>query len=146
MFKVRGWSTKTSELNTVEAVIKNKYGEEKYKISGKYTEKLTALDLETGKSWTVFTAPQKPQNYLKMFGYNNYALQLNLLSDSLAKKLPPTDTRFRPDVRFWEQADLDTASSEKTRLEENQRERRKQIKELFKNQKDVDVGDERTFY
>jgi hypothetical protein len=35
--------------------------------------------------------------------------------------LPPTDCRYRQDVRFLEQSDLDAASSEKHRLEEQQR-------------------------
>ena len=30
---------------------------------------------------------------------NYYSLQLNLLTDNLANKLPPTDSRFRPDMR-----------------------------------------------
>ncbi|CAF4255053.1 unnamed protein product [Rotaria magnacalcarata] len=35
--------------------------------------------------------------------------------------LPPTDCRYRSDVRFLEQSDLDAASSEKHRLEQQQR-------------------------
>ena len=40
-----------------------------------------------------------------------------MLSDKLAKKLPPSDSRFRPDIRFWEKSDLDKANTEKIRLE-----------------------------
>jgi len=53
------------------------------------------------------------------------------MDEELLKKLPPTDSRLRGDIRFWEHADLDKATAEKTRLEENQRERRKKLKELL---------------
>lgn len=39
--------------------------------------------------------------------------------------LPPTDSRFRPDQRLFENGQVDLAESEKARLEQNQRERRK---------------------
>ena len=42
MFKERGWSTKSSEINSVKATIKDKNGKERYSITGKYTEELTA--------------------------------------------------------------------------------------------------------
>lgn len=43
-------------------------------------------------------------------------------------RLCPTDSRFRPDVRKLEQGDIDGAASEKTRLEEKQRDSRKALK------------------
>jgi len=52
-------------------------------------------------------------------------LQLNLLNDALKAKLPPTDSRFRSDVRAWEHGDYEKSSSEKVRLETNQRDRKK---------------------
>jgi hypothetical protein len=35
--------------------------------------------------------------------------------------LPPTDSRFRPDIRKMEEGDVDLAGQEKNRLEEKQR-------------------------
>ncbi len=35
--------------------------------------------------------------------------------------LPPTDSRFRPDIRKMEEGDIDSAGQEKDRLEEKQR-------------------------
>ena len=35
--------------------------------------------------------------------------------------LPPTDSRWRPDIRKMEEGDIDAASQEKDRLEEKQR-------------------------
>ena len=51
------------------------------------------------------------------------ALQMNHINDKLRAKLPPSDTRLRPDLRAWEAAELDLATKEKDRLEDNQRKR-----------------------
>jgi hypothetical protein len=41
--------------------------------------------------------------------------------------LPPTDSRFRPDVRQMEQGNIDLAGQEKDRLEEKQRASRRAL-------------------
>jgi len=41
--------------------------------------------------------------------------------------LPPTDSRFRPDIRKMEEGDIDLAGQEKDRLEEKQRAARRAI-------------------
>lgn len=66
-----------------------------------------------------------------MFNFNSYALQLNYLSDKLKAILPPTDSRLREDVRQWEMGDSRLATSEKSRLEINQRNRRQQLKKML---------------
>lgn len=64
-----------------------------------------------------------------MFNMSKWGLQLNMTSDELNKKLPPTDPRFRKDVRAWENKDIAVAGKDKDRLEKNQRERKKILKE-----------------
>ena len=49
---------------------------------------------------------------------------MNNMSDELREKLPPTDSRLRPDLRAWEHAQNEHAEQEKRRLESNQRSRR----------------------
>lgn len=44
------------------------------------------------------------------------------------KKLCPTDSRLRPDIRKLELGDIDGAAAEKTRLEDKQRDSRKAMK------------------
>lgn len=124
-FKVRGWSTKSNEENSVLALIKDKDGKECFKISGRYIETLFVEDLQTGDNWKIFTAPMKPTNSDKMFGMNLFSLQLGVISDALKAKLPPTDCRMRPDMKAWELANLQLATEQKTRMETNQRNRRK---------------------
>lgn len=41
--------------------------------------------------------------------------------------LPPTDSRFRPDIRKMEEGSIDQAGDEKNRLEEKQRDVRRQM-------------------
>ena len=99
----------------------------------------------------MFEAPEYPQNSDQMYNMNYWTLQLNLLSAKLQAKLPPTDSRFRPDVRYWESADLESSSFEKARLETNQRERRAQVKQLLQDKQTdkkekIDVMDEESFY
>ena len=53
---------------------------------------------------------------------------LNETSADLEKKLCPTDSRFRPDIRFLEEGRVDESSSEKTRLEQKQRDKLKSRK------------------
>lgn len=80
------------------------------------------------------------------FGFNLTAYQMNLMSDQLKSKLPPTDSRLRPDLRFWENAQPSEAQDEMNRLVANQKERRNKVKELLKDEPSVDMYNERTFY
>lgn len=150
-FRVRtGWSTRADDENRVTATISDKDGKECYRIDGQYTKELTGTDLRTGQTKVLFTAPEKPKNTDKMFGMNIFALQLNYLPESLKLKLPPTDCRLRGDLRGWDQANLDFATREKNRLEENQRARRAKVKTMLNDDvnapSDWNISDERTFY
>lgn len=53
-------------------------------------------------------------------------MNLNNLTQDMLPKLPPTDSRLRTDQRAYEYGDVDLAASEKNRLEEAQRTRRKE--------------------
>ncbi|KAJ6812298.1 putative oxysterol-binding protein-related protein 1D isoform X1 [Iris pallida] len=54
-----------------------------------------------------------------------FAISLNELTPSLSDKLPPTDSRLRPDQRFLENGEYEMANAEKLRLEQLQRQARK---------------------
>ncbi|EEB95519.1 hypothetical protein MPER_05497 [Moniliophthora perniciosa FA553] len=59
------------------------------------------------------------------YGFTSFSITLNEITNDITGKLPPTDSRLRPDVRALEEGDLDTAEAEKSRVEEAQRDRRK---------------------
>lgn len=92
----------------------------------------------------MWTAPSYPENHKMMYGFNKFSLQLNLLPDQLKDKLPPTDSRFRQDVKIWESGQIDNSTDEKNRIELNQRKRKKLLKELLKDQP-MD-GDDSVYY
>ena len=61
-FKARGtFSTRESDLQYVSGQVKNKSGEAKYTLSGKYLEKLDAKCHASGETFTVFETPQFPK-------------------------------------------------------------------------------------
>lgn len=54
-----------------------------------------------------------------------FAISLNELTSSLSAKLPPTDSRLRPDQRHLEDGEFELANAEKLRLEQLQRQARR---------------------
>uniref|UniRef100_A0A1D1ZA57 Oxysterol-binding protein-related protein 1D n=1 Tax=Anthurium amnicola TaxID=1678845 RepID=A0A1D1ZA57_9ARAE len=54
-----------------------------------------------------------------------FAISLNELTPSVMEKLPPTDSRLRPDQRHLENGEYELANAEKLRLEQLQRQARK---------------------
>lgn len=84
-------------------------------------------------------------NFDKQFNFNPFTLKMNELrpyqiqSTSLVVKsqnmqtsitvgpIPPTDSRLRPDMRLYENGQIDEAASEKHRLEEKQREAQRRV-------------------
>ncbi|XP_010248737.1 PREDICTED: oxysterol-binding protein-related protein 1D isoform X1 [Nelumbo nucifera] len=54
-----------------------------------------------------------------------FAITLNELTTGLLEKLPPTDSRLRPDQRLLENGEYELANAEKLRLEQLQRQARK---------------------
>ncbi|XP_022861850.1 oxysterol-binding protein-related protein 2B-like isoform X2 [Olea europaea var. sylvestris] len=58
---------------------------------------------------------------LTRYNLTSFAITLNELTPGLKEKLPPTDSRLRPDQRHLENGEYDKANSEKLRLEMRQR-------------------------
>ena len=60
-------------------------------------------DLTSGETTEVWKCPDfLPKHAAKMFNMSTFGMQLNMSSEELMNKLPPTDTRRREDVRAWE--------------------------------------------
>ncbi|CEL97051.1 unnamed protein product [Vitrella brassicaformis CCMP3155] len=73
--------------------------------------------------WSPTPLPAHAEQY---FNYSQMAMELNEITPEYDRQagahMPRTDSRFRPDQRAYEEGRLDEASSEKTRLEDRQRE------------------------
>ncbi|KAJ9156690.1 Oxysterol-binding protein [Pleurostoma richardsiae] len=77
----------------------------------------------------VWRAGRLVANAASTYGLTEFAAALNEITDLERGRLPPTDTRLRPDQRFAEEGELDAAEEWKVKLEEAQRRRRKALEE-----------------
>jgi hypothetical protein len=144
-FFERGW-TSNFYTNRIEAIIKDGQGIEKYSLQGYYTTEIFSTNFETEEEKLVFKAPEYPENNDQFYHMNAFALQLNQISESLKQKLPPSDCRFRQDMRLWENFD-DNSEAEKERLEANQDTRRKAALALHQDENPYSVdADEQELY
>ena len=63
------------------------------------------------------------------YNFTKFAVNLNKCSETLKTKLPPTDSRLRPDQLAHEHGNFELATTEKLRLEEKQRAARRLLEE-----------------
>ncbi|KAL5729377.1 Oxysterol-binding protein-related protein 2A [Ranunculus cassubicifolius] len=85
----------------------------------------------------------KPPVNLTWYNLTSFAITLNELTPGLQEKLPPTDSRLRPDQRHLENGEYEKANAEKLRLEMRQRMSRKLQENGWKPrwfEKDADNG------
>ena len=123
-YKAKGW-TSTHDYEC-DGEIFDSQGNVKLKLIGKWNSYLNIVN-EKGEETQIFTAPQLPPSAEDYYHFSNFIINLNHLTPEQINSLPPTDTRFRPDQRAYENGDLQLATDEKLRLEENQRIRRKAL-------------------
>lgn len=104
-------------------------------LSGTWTEKIEGgpveitsksrnhgPHMETSNMRLLWERKMPPAYMEKMYNFTELAIQLNEPEPDVA----PTDTRRRPDQRLMEEGRWDEANEEKLRLEEKQRQARKQ--------------------
>lgn len=87
----------------------------------------SVYSIEIPNSETLWQVDPRPDNTASYYSFTKFAMSLNEIEPQM--KLPnglcKTDSRLRPDVRCLENGHLEGAVTEKTRLEEKQRETRK---------------------
>ncbi|XP_074642132.1 oxysterol-binding protein-related protein 3-like [Tubulanus polymorphus] len=121
--KASYWSSKRHE---VFGTISNAEGNVIHHLFGKWTEGLYC-GLAGGQAssakcvWRPGSLPEDQELY---YGFTRFAIELNELDCDLAKILPSTDTRFRPDQRLLEEGRVQDAETEKSRVEQLQRDQR----------------------
>lgn len=104
------------------AVLVGKWDEAMYYVLGDPTTKPKGYDpmTEAVLLWERDKSVTKTRYNLTPF-----AISLNELTPGLMEKLPPTDSRLRPDQRHLENGEYELANIEKLRLEQLQRQARK---------------------
>lgn len=78
---------------------------------------------DQNKAFLIWQANERPKGI--PFNLTPFVLTFNHIDEQLRPWLAPTDSRLRPDQRAMEDGEYDFAASEKNRLEEAQRARRK---------------------
>ncbi|KAJ7783522.1 oxysterol binding protein [Mycena maculata] len=120
-FKPSGyWGTS----NMVSASVYSPENQVVTQLEGKWDDQMSqTLDNSHFRIlWRV--APYPPDTH-EFYGFTSFGITLNEITSDLEGKLPPTDSRYRPDVRALEEGHLEAAEEAKTRVEEAQRERRR---------------------
>ncbi|KAJ3083404.1 hypothetical protein HK102_001098 [Quaeritorhiza haematococci] len=125
-FKESGYFS--SAKNEIVGAVYNSKGEKLLSIGGRWDESLNKFkDSSPNNLQVIWRARPAPPNHQEMYGFTQFALELNELTPDLEGMLPNTDTRYRPDQRMYEQGRADEAELEKQRLEQKQRDYRKEL-------------------
>ncbi|XP_074550299.1 oxysterol-binding protein-related protein 6 isoform X1 [Halichoeres trimaculatus] len=114
------WS---SNVNEVQGFVMDQEGKVIHRLFGKWHEGLYCGVPPSAKC--VWRPGSMPTDYELYYGFTRFAIELNELCPELKDVLPRTDARFRPDQRHLEEGNLEMAASEKQRIEDLQRTRRK---------------------
>ncbi|PIL32143.1 hypothetical protein GSI_06849 [Ganoderma sinense ZZ0214-1] len=114
--------------NVVVGTVSSCMGEAVASLEGKWDEQMSRK-IDSTHLHVLWRINPFPKNVMECYGFTSFGVTLNELTPDLNGHLPPTDSRFRPDVRALEEGDLDTAEHEKQRVEDLQRQRRNEGQE-----------------
>ncbi|KAF2085387.1 oxysterol-binding protein [Saccharata proteae CBS 121410] len=146
-FKPRGW--KASSAYQVAGKVLDSAGKTRWSIGGRWNDKIYARltpgydasaepsGKEDAQARLTTSSVANPNQAILVwecharptgipFNLTPFVLTLNALPDRLKPVLAPTDTRLRPDQRAMEDGEYDFAATEKNRVEEKQREKRRE--------------------
>ena len=135
-FKPRGW--KASSAYQVTGKVLDRTGSPRWSIGGRWNDKIYARltpgyesiveapskSKDPNQAFLVWEAHGRPRGL--PFNLTPFVITLNAIPDKLRPWLPPTDSRLRPDQRAMEDGEYDFAATEKNRLEEKQRSKRRE--------------------
>ncbi|XP_073489925.1 oxysterol-binding protein-related protein 6 isoform X1 [Aquarana catesbeiana] len=118
------WS---SNVNEIHGVVMDQDGRVVHRLFGKWHEALYCGDAPAAKC--IWRPGSMPTNYELYYGFTRFAIELNELDPVMKDFLPKTDARFRPDQRLLEEGNVEAAATEKQRIEELQRTKRKYLED-----------------
>ncbi|KAI1619812.1 Oxysterol-binding protein-domain-containing protein [Exophiala viscosa] len=125
-FKAKGMFSGRSEEVEVQTI--DSHGQERSEgLNGTWTNSLQLKEPGKLARSTVWSVGPLVENAPKHYGMTLFAAQLNETTEIEQGKLPPTDSRLRPDQVALEQGDHDQAETLKNKLEEGQRARRREM-------------------
>lgn len=113
----------------VHGVVQDKNGKTVATLFGKWDESMHFMNGDgsgkgKGSELQLLWKRSKPPKSQTRYNFSRFAITLNELTPDIKEKLPPTDSRLRPDQRCLENGEYDMANAEKLRLEQRQRQAR----------------------
>lgn len=128
-FKSKGMFSGRSEEISAQAIDAHG-GELPLGLHGTWTNSLQLTEHgATRPEKTIWAAGSLVDQPAKHYGMTEFAVALNEVTAHEQDKIPPTDSRLRPDQRALEEGQLETAEQLKVVLEERQRTRRKAMED-----------------
>jgi hypothetical protein len=144
-FKPRGW--KASSAYQITGRVNDADGQTRFSLGGRWNNRIYARLTpgyeatpeepkagqvmhhrgsvsEPNQAFLVWEANKRPTGI--PFNLTPFVVTLNDINEQLEPWLPPTDTRLRPDQRAMEDGKYDFAATEKNRVEEKQRAKRRE--------------------
>ncbi|KAL1956574.1 hypothetical protein VTO42DRAFT_7045 [Malbranchea cinnamomea] len=125
-FKAGGMFSGRSEEVTVKTF--DSYNDElPLGLQGTWTGSLQLTEHGNVTNTTIWQVGPLVDKPAKHYGFTSFVATLNEITPIERGKLPPTDSRNRPDQRALEEGDIDRAEDLKIQLEERQRQRRREM-------------------
>ncbi|KAK5122630.1 hypothetical protein LTR85_003893 [Meristemomyces frigidus] len=138
-FKPKGW--KASSAFQVAGRVVDAQGRTRWSIGGRWNDKIyarftpgyeapveppTSSKDAAGKDQAFLIWEAHPRPTGIPFNITPFVVTLNDLPERLRPLIAPTDSRLRPDQRAMEEGEYDFAATEKNRVEEKQRARKRE--------------------
>ena len=99
-FKESGYFT--SSQNEVVGELKDSRGKKIYNINGRWNHSLSYYtDASPDSMNVIWRAKPHPYNFRENYGFTQFAMELNELTNDLDGLIPKTDTRLRPDQQYY---------------------------------------------
>ena len=127
-FKAKGMFSGRSEEVTTQAFDAHD-GELVLGLQGSWTHSLQLTEHGNATNKTIWSVGPLVEQASRHYGMTSFAAALNEITPIEQGKLPPTDSRLRPDQRALEDGAVDEAEQLKNQLEEKQRSRRREMEE-----------------
>ncbi|KAJ7462634.1 oxysterol binding protein [Mycena galericulata] len=110
--------------NMVSGAVHSSSGQVVTQLEGKWDDQFSQT-LDASHFRILWRVAPYPKDIHEYYGFTSFGITLNEITSDLEGRLPPTDSRYRPDVRALEEGNLEVAEKAKTLVEEAQRERRR---------------------
>lgn len=95
-------------------------------LKGQWTNSI--VNTKTGQTiWKTGELVPEPE---KKYGFTKFTADLNQITEIEQGHIPPTDSRLRPDLRLYEDGNVEEAEALKLKLEQDQRERRQNSQDV----------------